>query len=259
MLASPVPPPSDPLPSLQPGQKPPTTAPTSVEPEQLIGYTWPLYQGRITGFFGPHDDGFLVVDGQRIHPGLDTTTFCGDTVRAAHTGIVVAAGRRFGREVGFGGDLDMFYKQIARRHSMGRQPIVVVVDDGNGYRSMYVHLAEALVKVGDRVRRRQAIGLEGQTGNANGCHVHYELVRMDGTWMRVAGNLVKGYGYPAWERQRVDPLRVLDLRNKRAGRLVPGILRPRLPASLRASRSPAPQTHPWAQDHGARPTRRRST
>jgi murein DD-endopeptidase MepM/ murein hydrolase activator NlpD len=194
----------------------------------------------MTNFFGPRDNGFLVVDGQHIHPGLDTTTWCGDKVRAAHAGVVVAVGRRFAGEVGFGGSLDEFYRKIRHRHSMWMQPIVVVVDDGNGYRSMYVHLSKALVKVGDTVRRRMVIGLEGMTGNANGCHVHYELIRMDGPWMRVAGELVKEYGYPAWERERVDPLRVLDLHVKRAGKYVPGILRPKLSASLRPTRSPAP-------------------
>ncbi|MCY7418697.1 MAG: hypothetical protein LH650_09410, partial [Chloroflexi bacterium] len=63
------------------GGKPIAAQPTSAEPEDLTGYTWPLYQGRMTNFFGPRDNGFLVVDGQRLHAGLDTTTFCGDQVR----------------------------------------------------------------------------------------------------------------------------------------------------------------------------------
>ena len=241
--ASPAPSPSpSPAPSLAlaQGSRPYAAPPTSAEPEDLKGYKWPLYQGRMTNFFGAHYTGFLVVDGQRIHPGLDTTTFCGDRVRAAHAGVVVAVGRRFSEQIGYGGPLDEFYRKIHRRHSMYMQPIVVVVDDGNGYRSMYVHLEKALVKVGDRVRHKTVIGLEGRTGNADGCHVHYELIRMDGPWMRVAGELVKRYGYPAWERERVDPLRVLDLKDKRAGRFVPGLERPKLPPSLRPSRSPSP-------------------
>jgi murein DD-endopeptidase MepM/ murein hydrolase activator NlpD len=234
--AAPSPAPSDPA----PGGRPWAAPPTSAEPEDLKGYTWPLYQGRMTNFFGPRDNGFLVVDGQRIHAGLDTTTFCGDQVKAAHIGVVVAVGRQFLDDVGFSGPLDSFYRRIDRRHSLWMQPIVVVVDDGNGYRSMYVHLSKALVKVGDKVRHKTVIGLEGQTGNANGCHVHYELVRMDGPWMRIASDLVKQYGYPQWQRERVDPLRVLDLKAKRAGRFVPGILRPKLSESLRPSRSPSP-------------------
>jgi murein DD-endopeptidase MepM/ murein hydrolase activator NlpD len=190
----------------------------------------------MTNFFGPRDNGFLVVDRTRIHAGLDTTTFCGDQVRAAHAGVVVAVGRRFASEVGFSGPLDKFYDRIARNHTLGLQPIVVVVDDGNGYRSMYVHLQKAMVKKGDRVTRRTVIGLEGDSGNASGCHVHYELIRMDGRWMRVARPLVEEYGYPEWQRERVDPLRVLSLKEKRSGRFVPGILRPKLPPSLRAPR-----------------------
>jgi murein DD-endopeptidase MepM/ murein hydrolase activator NlpD len=235
--ASPEPSPTpSPEASRRPGDKPASAPPTSAEPERLRGYNWPLYRGRMMTFFGAAYTGFLVVDGQRIHPGLDITTFCGDQVRAAHTGVVVAAGRRFGEAVGYSDPLDTFYAKIQRRHSMRLQPIVVVVDDGNGYRSMYVHLAKALVKVGDRVKHSTVIGLEGDTGNASGCHVHYELVRMDGPWMRVASQLVKEYGYPMWERQRVDPLRVLSLKGKRAGRFVPGLRPPRLPPSLRPPR-----------------------
>jgi murein DD-endopeptidase MepM/ murein hydrolase activator NlpD len=202
----------------------------------------------MTNFFGPRDSGFLVVDRQRIHPGLDTTTFCGDQIRAAHKGTVVAVGRRFASEVGFSGPLDRFYARIARNHTMGLQPIVVVVDDGNGYRSMYVHLGEALVKKGDKVTRRTVIGLEGDTGNASGCHVHYELIRMDGRWMRVARQLVDEYGYPEWQRERVDPLRVLSLKEKRSGRFVPGIPRPTLPPSLRA-----PKKHPGRKASATEP------
>ena len=231
-----------PAPTLKPGAKPPFTPPTSKEPEDLHGYGWPLYRGRMTNFFGPHYTGFLAVEGQRIHPGLDTTTFCGDQVRAAHAGVVVAVGRRFLSKVGFSGSLEKFYARVERNHTLGLQPIVVVVDDGNGYRSMYVHLAKALVKVGDRVTRRTVVGLEGDSGNASGCHVHYELVRMDGRWMHVAGQLVKEYGYPEWQRERVDPLRVLSLKQKRSGRFVPGLTRPRLPPSLRVpKKSPEPK------------------
>ena len=107
----------------QPGEKPADRRhPHRSEPEELKGYNWPLYRGRMTNFFGARYTGFLVVDGQRIHPGLDTTTFCGDRVRAAHAGVVVAVGRRFAEEVGFGGPLDEFYRKIQRRHSMDCSP-----------------------------------------------------------------------------------------------------------------------------------------
>lgn len=206
--------------------------PTSAAPEQLTGYRWPLYQARMTSFFAPRDTGFLVVDGQRIHQGLDITTFCGDEVLAAHGGTVVAAGRRFAYQIGFIEPPEAFYRKIDRTGTIGSLPIVVVIDDGNGYRSMYVHLSQASVKQGDVVRTGDLVGLEGMTGNATGCHLHYELVRMDGPWMRVAAARVKVDLYPAWQRERIDPLRVLSLKDKRAARFVPGIEPPRVSPGL---------------------------
>ena len=48
-----------------------------------------------------------------------------------------------------------------------------MIDDGNGYRSEYVHLNEADVEAGQVVQAGDVIGLEGATGFATGCHLHY--------------------------------------------------------------------------------------
>jgi len=220
-----------------PGQ-PAEPPPTSAEPEALNGYHWPLFHARITSFFQPRDTGFLIVDGQRIHQGLDITTFCGDHVTAAHAGTVVAAGRHFGDQIGFITPPDAFYAKYQKAGTMGQLPIVVVVDDGNGYRSMYVHLAQASVEVGDHVNAGDTVGLEGMTGNATGCHLHYELVRMDGPWMRVAPEQVHQNHYPMWQRARIDPLRVLSLKDPRAARLVPGINPPKVSPGLGRATAP---------------------
>jgi murein DD-endopeptidase MepM/ murein hydrolase activator NlpD len=220
-----------------PGQ-PTDPPPTSAEPEKLTGYHWPLFHARITSFFERRDSGFLVVDGQRIHQGLDITTYCGDHVQAAHSGTVVAAGRRFADQIGFISPPTAFYNKYEKAGTMGELPIVVVVDDGNGYRSMYVHLYQASVKIGDHVKAGDTVGLEGMTGNATGCHLHYELVRMDGPWMRVAPEQVKENHYPAWQRARIDPLRVLSLKDPRAARLVPGINPPKVSPGLGHATAP---------------------
>ena len=52
------------------------------------------------------------------------------------------------------------------------------------------------------------IGLEGATGYATGCHLHYTLIRMDGAWQEVVPRLAR-FGYPRYVRERVDPLKVL--------------------------------------------------
>lgn len=185
----------------------PTPEPAAGSPESLTGYQWPIRNGLIYAFFAPRDSGFLVVDGDRIHEGIDVATFCGDTIRAAHDGVVKATGRDFDREMGFKTSLDAFYANA----NVGALPIVVVIDDGNGYRSVYVHLSKTAVKKGDRVKAGDVIGYEGATGNASGCHLHYEMFRTDGPWMKVAPQLVRQNHYPAFERERVDPFRVLSM------------------------------------------------
>jgi murein DD-endopeptidase MepM/ murein hydrolase activator NlpD len=213
-------------------QPTPIAEPTSLEPEQLTGYQWPLSGGRVSGFFAQRDSGFLMVDKMRIHEGLDTTTFCGDRVGAAHDGTVLAAGRRFARHMGFDAPLDDYYARVDRRHTLFQLPIVVVIDDGNGYRSAYVHLGVASVKPGDVVKAGDLIGYEGMSGHASGCHLHYELFRMDGPWMRIAGEFVRRDLYPTHERERIDPFRVLSLKQPDAPRLIPGIDPPQISPGL---------------------------
>ena len=212
----------------------PTTEPgmTSLEPEQLTGYKWPLRGARVSSFFQDRSDGFLVVDGQRIHEGLDLATFCGDKIHAAHSGVVLAVGRRFDPVMGFNGPLGDFYAKINRQHSLFELPIVVVVDDGNGYRSAYVHLGLASVKVGQVLKVGDLIGYEGRTGHATGCHLHYELFRMDGPWMEVAPDLVKSAHYPTAERERIDPFRVLSMKQPGHPRFIPGIDPPAISPGL---------------------------
>ena len=202
-------------------------SPTIAIPEQLTGYVWPIRKGLITSFFAPRSNGFLIVDGQRVHEGLDVATYCGDRIRAAHDGTVLAAGRNFEGAMAYQGSVAAFEARIERRHENWALPIVVVIDDGNGYRSAYVHLERTAVKVGQHVHAGQTIGFEGMTGNASGCHLHYELFRMDGSWMPVAPEFVKKDKYPPAVRERIDPLRVLSLLDRWAPRMVPGINPPK--------------------------------
>ncbi|MBA2488453.1 MAG: M23 family metallopeptidase [Chloroflexi bacterium] len=189
----------------------------------MAGYRWPLPGGRMYAFFELRDSGFFIIDGQRVHAGIDVATFCGDDILAAHDGTVLVAGRQAAREMAFDSSLDPFFDRIDQNGSLGEQSITVVIDDGNGYRSAYAHLAEALVDPGDVVTAGVAIGTEGATGNASGCHLHYEMIRMDGPWMAVAGQYVRRELYPQNARQRVDPMRVLTLEMSGAPSLIPGI------------------------------------
>lgn len=50
-----------------------------------------------------------------------------------------------------------------------------VIDHGNGIETWYCHQSAFLVKVGQVVTRGQHIGTMGNTGNALGVHLHFEL------------------------------------------------------------------------------------
>lgn len=52
----------------------------------------------------------------------------------------------------------------------------VVIDHGFGYKSLYSHCKDLLVKPGQKVSRGQKIATVGMTGVATGYHVHYEVL-----------------------------------------------------------------------------------
>jgi murein DD-endopeptidase MepM/ murein hydrolase activator NlpD len=186
--------------------------PTSPPPERLEGYAWPVQgQGRVLRYFDATKQGFLSIDGQPIHEGLDIGAPCDASVKAAHAGTVLAAGRDYLARAGFDGSVRRLYKRLERAKETRRLPIAVVIDDGNGYRSIYTHLDQVSVKGGQKVKRGQAIGIAGRTGGVPVCMVQYELVRMDGGWMSVSREAVRDEGFPKFARERVDPLLVLSL------------------------------------------------
>ncbi len=180
------------------------------DPSTLTGYVWPLPGSRLTLPFGPSPWGSRVVDGESFHDGLDLATFCGDRVVAAHDGTVLAAGRRYDRHIGWLGDLTPYQDRLDAKSLWITLPIVVVIDDGNDYRSIYAHFRDVVVKPGDVVKAGQLLGYEGMTGRASGCHVHYGLfspfdVRTFGIREDVVGRML----VPDRQIARIDPRDVL--------------------------------------------------
>lgn len=57
----------------------------------------------------------------------------------------------------------------------------IMLDLGNGYFAFYAHLqpGSLRVKVGDRVRRGQVLGLLGNTGNSDAPHLHFHIADAD--------------------------------------------------------------------------------
>jgi len=110
---------------------------------------WPVY-GRITSSFGevrfsPSSGG------TRPHMGIDISAPTGTPIVAPADGVVLSAGR----EAEYG--------------------LLISVDHGHGFTTMYGHLKEIRVKPGDRVKTGQLLGTVGTTGNTTGPHLHYEV------------------------------------------------------------------------------------
>lgn len=95
---------------------------------------------------------------QRPHFGLDFRVPTGTPVEAMNDGTVLLA-----RPLYFEGNC-------------------VVLDHGQGFLTLYLHLSEFKVKEGETVKRGQLIGLSGGTGRATGPHLHV-AVRWQGTYL----------------------------------------------------------------------------
>jgi murein DD-endopeptidase MepM/ murein hydrolase activator NlpD len=176
----------------------------------LADYRWPLVHSRITQAFGPSSGGTFIVSGAHFHDGVDIASFCGDHVVAAHAGVVIAAGRRTDAAIGWVGNLAAYHARLDERSLWGTLAIIVVIDDGNGYRSIYAHFHRIVVTVGQVVHAGDFLGTEGATGHASGCHLHYGLFSPAAAGrFRTDPAIVQRTLIPAAEIARIDPLLVL--------------------------------------------------
>lgn len=62
---------------------------------------------------------------------------------------------------------------------------LVITNNLENLRILFVHLEASFVKTGDRVVAGQPVGIMGKTGKATGKHLHYEVQKKDanGTWV----------------------------------------------------------------------------
>ncbi len=51
----------------------------------------------------------------------------------------------------------------------------VIIDHGDGLKSLYAHMSEINVNVGDKVDTNTVLGLMGSTGHSTGSHLHLEV------------------------------------------------------------------------------------
>ncbi len=100
--------------------------------------------------FGYRTDPFYRT--QRFHAGIDFTAPRGVEVYATADGVVEAVNTEIW---GYG------------QH--------IIINHGNGFKTLYGHLSKFKVKRGQKVTRGMLIGLVGSTGKSTGPHLHYEV------------------------------------------------------------------------------------
>jgi len=107
-----------------------------------------------TGYFGwPADNHSLSGnDFWSGHLGIDIAAATGAPVYASDSGVVVYAA---GISGGYG--------------------LMVMIDHGNGFHSVYAHNSQIVVKCGQNVGKGQVIAYAGSTGNSTGPHLHFEI------------------------------------------------------------------------------------
>ncbi len=93
---------------------------------------------------------------------VDIANSCGTPVVAAAEGLVVP---------------DDQMSNVTDAWNEGYGNFVLITHPfGDNVRTRYAHLEKVSVSIGDYVSRGQTIGLMGKTGDATGCHVHFEVL-----------------------------------------------------------------------------------
>lgn len=116
-------------------------------PANFIGsadFVWPTPVRTITQGF------------HRLHSGLDISNSKREAIYASSDGFVELSGWR----TGYGN--------------------TVIINHGNGFKTLYGHSSEIYVKAGDQVKKGQVIAKQGNTGRvrgATGIHLHFEIIK----------------------------------------------------------------------------------
>ncbi len=113
---------------------------------------WPA-RGWVTSVFGQRVSPFTGLPHK--HRGIDIANRAGTTVIAPADGIVV---------------------KVRREANLGN---TLAIKHGYGIRTVYGHLSEINVRVGQKVKRGQKVAAVGNTGRSTGPHLHY-AVRVNG-------------------------------------------------------------------------------
>jgi len=133
------------------------TSTLNVEPGYYIAPT----RGRITSRYGSRRGGF--------HYGVDIGNSRGTPVVASASGVVVES---------------INYCVERKTSCGGRYGNLVTIEHSNGTKTRYAHLQRSIVNVGQTVSQGEQIGTLGNTGRSTGPHLHFEVIKNNGTTIR---------------------------------------------------------------------------
>ena len=106
-------------------------------------FAWPTVGGYISSKQGARWGSY--------HRGIDIARPSNYNIKASDNGVVTAAG------------WDGTYGQR------------IIINHNNGYETIYAHLSEIDVNVGQVVQQGSVIGIMGSTGHSTGTHLHFEV------------------------------------------------------------------------------------
>ena len=150
--------------------------------------------------YGSNRDGTL-----RTHHGVEFNVPAGTEVLAAASGIVIIAGQD--NEELLGAIKDFYGNVVVIQHDsgLGSQPVY----------SLYGHLSEILVSVGQDVHAQDVLALSGASGVADGAHLHFEVRLGENSYATTQNPLLWLYPFP-------DRGVVAGLVSSAAGQPIPG-------------------------------------
>ncbi|MFS1514756.1 murein hydrolase activator EnvC family protein [Chengkuizengella sp. SCS-71B] len=119
-----------------------------------FGYPLPTDRKyRITSYYGTRKDPFT--GRTSSHTGVDIAAPGGTNILASAGGVVIVA------------------------EYMSSYGYAVVIEHGDGIKTLYAHMRQINVSVGQNVNRGAKIGEVGTTGRSTGNHLHFEVRKWD--------------------------------------------------------------------------------
>ncbi|MBO5869525.1 MAG: peptidoglycan DD-metalloendopeptidase family protein [Clostridia bacterium] len=98
------------------------------------------------------------------------TSYAGPRWGRNHAGLDIATADCFGKPIVAASD-----GMVIRASEYGGYGYCVIIDHGNGVKTLYAHMSAFSVQVGDTVVAGDEIGKIGNTGDSLGPHLHFEV------------------------------------------------------------------------------------